>query len=169
MTAPGAAVHGRAKRLELVDALRAMALAGVIFMNMMTFGDGGTGGQQGGGNGGEHLVHGELLQVTLHSAPGRRHELRAGLDYLLPPCVALIDVKPQILPAGIRSDTVPGEAPGGGRIRLTVSAAAPGHDARCRRRTADAEPPGPELRSIYAIFSGDPVSLLDAGCRTSGG
>ncbi len=37
MTAPGAAVHGRAKRLELVDALRAMALAGVIFMNMMTF------------------------------------------------------------------------------------------------------------------------------------
>lgn len=37
MTGQDAAVHGKADRLELIDGLRAMALAGVIFMNMMTF------------------------------------------------------------------------------------------------------------------------------------
>ena len=37
MTGKDAAVHGQASRLELIDALRAAALAGVIIMNMMTF------------------------------------------------------------------------------------------------------------------------------------
>lgn len=37
MTAKGTAFHGQADRLELIDSLRAMALAGVIVMNMMTF------------------------------------------------------------------------------------------------------------------------------------
>ena len=37
MARDGAVSHGKADRLELIDTLRAMALAGVIIMNMMTF------------------------------------------------------------------------------------------------------------------------------------